>query len=166
MAQPGDTCESYYDGEWQNDKQNGQGTYQYGCGRLYVGQFQDDLFHGQGKITYKAEPDDICEHYYEGEFHNGRISGTGTCQFGCGRLYVGQFTNFNMHGQGKFTWKAQPGDICETYCEGEFQNGLQHGYATFQSGRHGIVYTGLFKDGKKHGQGKMTVIKMQPGDLC
>jgi hypothetical protein len=37
-----------YEGEWRDNKANGQGTYTFLNGIKYVGEFNDDKFHGQG----------------------------------------------------------------------------------------------------------------------
>ena len=55
-----------YEGEWQYDSQNGQGTMTYSDGRKYVGGFKGLNYHGQGTLTY---PDG---RKYVGEWRNSR----------------------------------------------------------------------------------------------
>ena len=38
-------------------------------------------------------------------------------------------------------------------CEGEWEDGKQHGYCTFINNMTGITYKGLYKDGKRNGKG-------------
>ena len=91
MNQPGDVCDSYYEGEWQNNRRNGHGTHQYGNGDLYVGQFIDAKRHGEGKMTYKAQPGDISESFYDGQWANDNKEGQGKLQLGDGTLQDGNF---------------------------------------------------------------------------
>lgn len=41
----------YYDGDWKDDKMDGQGKLFYPSGKIaYEGQWKDDEFHGLGKV--------------------------------------------------------------------------------------------------------------------
>ena len=41
-----------YEGDWKDDKKNGQGTYIFPDGEKYEGEFNDDNFNGQGTYTF------------------------------------------------------------------------------------------------------------------
>jgi len=41
-----------YEGEWKDDKLNGQGVYTYTDGTRYEGEFKDSKYNGQGVMTY------------------------------------------------------------------------------------------------------------------
>ena len=43
----------------------------YESGDYYSGQTKGTNEHGNGRMTYMAKPDDICDHYYDGEWKNG-----------------------------------------------------------------------------------------------
>ena len=70
--------EENYDGQWQDGKYNGQGTYIFGEGK------------------WKGDK-------YEGEYKSGKREGQGTYTFSDGKKYTGSFKNGKMHGQGILT---------------------------------------------------------------
>ena len=41
-----DSDQSIYNGEWVDDKRNGEGTLSFDVKRTYIGQWQNDLRHG------------------------------------------------------------------------------------------------------------------------
>ena len=48
----GDEEQDYiYEGEIENDKPNGWGTFTYPSGSIYEGEFKEGKFHGQGTFT-------------------------------------------------------------------------------------------------------------------
>lgn len=57
---------SVYDGEWNQDKMNGQGKLTHHSGAVYTGQFVNNQFHGHGVYTW---PNGSA---YEGEFVENR----------------------------------------------------------------------------------------------
>ena len=88
-----------YEGEWQNDRYNGQGIYTFPDGSLYYGNFKDDLFNGQGTFYW---PDGDS---YVGEFKHDKFNGIGTFTWADGSqegLWSnGEFVQSNK----KLTWK-------------------------------------------------------------
>ena len=54
-----------YDGEWKEDKKDGQGTYTWKNGDKYEGEWKDDKKHGEGVLLY------INGSKLEGEFRKG-----------------------------------------------------------------------------------------------
>ena len=88
-----------YEGEWQNDRYNGQGVYTYPDGSLYYGNFKDDYFDGQGTF-YWPNGDS-----YVGEFKYDKFNGIGTFTWVDGSqegLWSnGEFVKSNK----KLTWK-------------------------------------------------------------
>jgi len=60
-----------YDGEFQNDKYEGQGIMAWANGSRYTGQFVNNLKHGKGREWY-GQGD-----RYQGEYKNGNIDGRG-----------------------------------------------------------------------------------------
>ena len=61
-----------YDGEWENDKKHGQGTYTWANGDKYDGAWEDDKRHGVGTFTWANMRDE-----YEGGWRNGKRHGKG-----------------------------------------------------------------------------------------
>merc|ERR1711925_25908 len=62
---------SVYEGNWQNDKQHGNGKIKWANGDFYEGEFLADQLHGRGKITY-ANGNSL-----DGTFLKGKIHGFG-----------------------------------------------------------------------------------------
>ncbi|MBR6629308.1 MAG: TIR domain-containing protein [Bacteroidaceae bacterium] len=108
-----------YEGEIQNGKYHGQGTYYFTDGGKYVGQFKNGAFNGQGTFYY-ADGD-----RYEGQFENNERHGLGTFHFTDGSKYVGQFKDGAFNGQG--TLYFVNGDRYE----GQFENNKYHGQGFF-----------------------------------
>jgi len=117
-----------YVGEWQDGKQQGQGTCtidngdKYAdewCRGTYVCEWQDGKQHGQG--TYTRE--DGSE--YVGEFKEGLRHGQGTYTYSSGDKYAGEWQDGKQHGQGTFTY-VDGGEYV-----GEFKEGLRHGQGTY-----------------------------------
>ncbi len=82
-----------------------QGTYIWFDGRKYEGEFKDDKPNGQGIVTWPGG------RKYVGEFKDGEKHGQGTFTWSDGRKYVGEFKDGFMHGQGtcsvpRVTWNT------------------------------------------------------------
>lgn len=90
-----------YDGDWENDKENGNGIYTYEDGDTYEGEFVNGMFEGYG--VYKSN--DPIPHTYRGYYVNDKKNGTGflttICPFAHGTVF-GDFENDNfVKGTGK-----------------------------------------------------------------
>jgi len=148
---------SIYDGEWQNDKENGTGKFSFPDGDsdddidsypagdiTYEGEFQNGKFNGHG--VYESKPHSII---YRGEFKNGRRNGMGFMHSLGGMLY-GEYKNDRLiRGTGKRRFIGEN----ET-CEGEFENDkIKYGKCT---GPHGETYEGEFVNGVSDGTGVNT----------
>ena len=107
-----------YEGEIENGKPNGQGTFTYGKGK------------GKGKGDK-----------YVGEFKGGYKNGQGTYTWSDGDKYVGEFKDDKPNGQGTYTWSDGDKYV------GEFKDGKKHGQGTWTS-TDGEKYSGEWKDGK------------------
>ena len=55
-----------YEGNWEDDDKNGQGTMTYPDGNVYQGEWKNDLMHGQGTLT-----DSQGNIIYEGKWKKG-----------------------------------------------------------------------------------------------
>ena len=63
-----------YEGDWFNDKMNGQGKMFYTDGSVYEGSFVNNINHGFGTYVWKGKEPKI---YYVGEFKNDVMDGKG-----------------------------------------------------------------------------------------
>ena len=101
----------------------------------------------------------------EGEYENGRCSGTCRYEFPDGHVYEGQFYKGKQHGSGTCT---ETDGACYT---GQWQNGKRHGTGTqafgidgnklagFRWVHAGDKYEGAFVQGEMHGIGHWTHAK-------
>ena len=80
------------DGNFVNDKLEGDGAYYYEDGEFYKGQWKNDLKYGKGIEYYK---NGIIK--YEGDFVNDKPEGFGKYVYSDGVFYIGQIKN----GKGK-----------------------------------------------------------------
>jgi hypothetical protein len=155
-----------YEGNWENGKMHGQGTYYYPFGNKYEGNWKNGTMHGKGTYTYRfgkkytGDWDNNQKHgkgisndgegnVYEGEFKKGKMNGLGTYTFKSGNVYTGGFLEDKKNGNGIF--KYINGD---TY-EGEFVNGNMEGKGTYKFA-NGNIYVGEWKDDQSHGKGEYT----------
>ena len=57
---------SYYDGEWVENRKEGWGLRQYSSGNMYEGQWKNNMRHGEGQMRW-LDRDQI----YYGDWDNG-----------------------------------------------------------------------------------------------
>ena len=156
-----------YEGDFINDKFEGDGKYYWEDGQYYIGQFLNGLKHGKGIIYYKNghikyEGDFIKENlegdgkyyyengeYYIGHFLNGQRDGKGTIYYKNGKIkYEGDFKEDKTEGNGKFIW--EDGE----YYIGQFLNSQSHGKGIEYYKDGNIKYDGDFIKDKHEGNGK------------
>ena len=153
-----------YEGMWQDDKMEGQGTCRYLNGDVYIGMWSQSKLHGKGVFQY-ANGD-----VYDGEFLNGREHGQGKFTTTEGEVYEGSYLHGMRFGFGKQVYKdgkIYEGDFAEdrmggigsiqypdgSSYRGGFKDGMKSGEGTLISSDGDCVYRGMFKLGKKHGHG-------------
>jgi predicted Ser/Thr protein kinase len=110
----------------------------------------------------------------QGDFVDGKISGSGKIMFANGNVYVGEMLNDKRHGRGVFTWadgekyegKLKFSFFIHSFVRsfvhsfarslrfelGHFENDMRHGQGTYHY-ENGERYEGEFSCGMKHGQG-------------
>jgi hypothetical protein len=66
---------------------------------VFTGSFKDEHFHGKG--TYKG-----INGEFEGEYVDGVRQGSGVFRMANGDYYEGEFSNNVIEGSGSYTWKA------------------------------------------------------------
>jgi len=124
-----------YVGEWDNGMRNGNGVlYASDDTRIYEGEWVDGYFSGQGKYIDSVlfEMGEVVETYgYEGEFAQGKRSGTGTGYVWDKDGYVlekydGEWAEDQASGSGVYEWYDEKGKLTERH-EGEFEYGMVSG---------------------------------------
>ena len=157
---------STYEGEFQDDKVDGLGTYSWSDGTMYEGVFESALPHGEGRLTWPSGA------MYEGPFQAGEMSGTGMMTWPSGATYEGNFTADRIRGYGTLTWPdglTYSGDFVNeiiqglgvvkwpdgTIYEGDVVRGSIEGSGTMKWSS-GDMYEGGFMDGEPHGEGVYT----------
>lgn len=150
----------WFDGEFSKGKLN------YNDGLIYEGRFTDNMASGVCKITY---PD---KNTYLGDVKYDLKHGWGVYKFPNGSYYKGDFKGETRTGSGEYynatkkikyvgdyflDFKHGNGRI--TYADGAFYEGgwiknKMYGHGILEKA-NGNVYTGDFKNGKKHGTGTM-----------
>ena len=88
-----------YQGEWRDGKMHGRGTYTYADGDQYEGDWKDDRRHGKGTVTYAAVEGGAAEKY-EGDWSDGKMHGYGKYFYADGGVYEGEWVDGKMHGRG------------------------------------------------------------------
>lgn len=96
------------------------------------------LPHGKGKVTFVY---DYKKDYYEGNWHNGFMHGSGKYAWKDGSVYEGDFIQGRKEGLGKYTF--QNGN----YYEGFWIKGKQNGVGTFFSKNDEQIKKGIWENG-------------------
>lgn len=129
-----------YEGEFYDNKRDGQGTYYYKSGNKYVGDWIDGERTGKGTF-YWTDGD-----RYEGEFVDNKMHGRGTYYYNNGNRYEGDWREDKRTGKGTFYWAS--GDRYE----GDYLDNKMHGRGIYYW-KDGDRYEGDFFEGDFHGQG-------------
>ena len=150
--QDGEKTQPYYEGEFRNGAQHGQGAYYYGNGSYYKGNFKDSKFHGVG-YHYYVEKDKT----WVGEFYNDNLTEKG--MWIDGELYDNkEKTVYKQDEEDEKrdinTWYALT-DKNARY-KGEWKNGLPNGKGIKHIYESDSYIDGNFVDGFAEGYGKQT----------
>eukprot|EP00268_Persea_americana_P050593 TRINITY_DN5511_c1_g2_i2.p1 TRINITY_DN5511_c1_g2~~TRINITY_DN5511_c1_g2_i2.p1 ORF type:complete len:470 (+),score=95.09 TRINITY_DN5511_c1_g2_i2:305-1714(+) len=86
---------------------------------------------------------------YEGEFHNGKCSGSGVYYYYMSGRYEGDWVDEKYDGYGVETWARG------SRYRGQYRQGLRHGYGVYRF-YTGDVYAGEWSSGQSHGSGVHT----------
>ena len=124
---------SEYQGEWQDGKRHGIGTYISPTGTRYEGEWENDGASGHGVCHYADGMK------YDGQFESGERHGKGILISPEGDRYEGQFKDDLVNGEGIYIW----GDGVRS--EGEFREGKPWNVVGYDE--YGEI-CGLLVDGK------------------
>ncbi|MBO7529196.1 MAG: hypothetical protein J6T37_04905 [Bacteroidales bacterium] len=124
--------------------------------------------HGRGYMNSPSDTGSGRRDRYEGEFKNGKKDGFGYMSYelnGYVAEYEGEWRDDKRCGLGKYTKYSMGGGASHSYTyEGEWLDDKEHGYGmSVNSDQRGLhlstvseKYEGGFKEGKRHGHGKIT----------
>lgn len=136
-----------YEGDWIDNKRTGKGKLTWNNGDIYEGDWIDDKRTGKGKLTWNNG------NIYEGDWIDGKRTGKGKFTWSDGNFYVGEYKNNERYGQGNYSTSNGYQYI------GEFVKNKKNGFGIEISNKKNLKskYAGYFKNGRKHGDGKVTV---------
>jgi len=136
-----------YKGEYYAGKRHGRGILTLKDGSIYEGNFYQGKKQGFGKILWPSG------NYYEGDFSDGVKSGHGIMHWVTrNEKYDGEWKLDKPEGLGTHVWLEQKKEhqILRNRYQGEFLNGLRHGFGTFFYA-NGARYEGEWFENMKHG---------------
>jgi hypothetical protein len=87
---------SIYEGEFFNNQRNGVGTYKYNNGSIYTGEWKNNVKEGYGELVVVGEDGFV----YKGNFSSGVFHGEGIIEFDDGMTYIGKFSDNKPDGDG------------------------------------------------------------------
>jgi len=127
-----------YNGEFLNNKKEGNGIMVWKDGQKYWGEFKNNQMNGYGIIEYPGKI------FYQGEVRNGRMEGFGEFFWKRNKKYIGYYKNDQRNGFGIYIFKGEEflknPLKSETISEISCINGLS-------------AYIGFWKDGNMDGFG-------------
>ncbi|CAE7270659.1 PIP5K1 [Symbiodinium sp. CCMP2456] len=88
-----------YEGQWKDDKQNGDGKHTWSDGRSYEGQYVNGRFSGKGKMVWRTDKGTMI---YEGDYLDDAKHGSGKFTWPNGNVYEGGWQNGKRHGKATF----------------------------------------------------------------
>ena len=128
--------QTYYQGQFLNNKKNGIGFYRWPDGTTYEGEWENNTMNGYGIFTY------FDDRAYSGKISNGFMNGVGIFKWKNGNYYFGEYENDIKNGFGIYIWEKKP---LNAFC-GFFVKGVRDGFG-MRIIRNDVRY-GIWKDGK------------------
>lgn len=157
---------SYYHGQYKNNRRHGVGYYKWANGNIYIGGWKDGKQHGLGYTMNKESQITSAGLFENGKliqkagenYKAGKKDGncTGDCNEGFGKytysngdVYWGFFKNKKRFGVGTYLWKNK-----STYTGAYTAEGKRNGYGIYTYVDRS-VFKGIFVDDKIDGLGIM-----------
>jgi len=170
-----------YEGEWRDNKRHGNGKFTWASGNVYKGGWRDNKCHGHGKMTYangnvydgEWKDNKIHRHgkytwpdhsTYEGGLKDGKKHGQGTFTYADGDIYEGQWKDDKKYRGTYYTMSCRENGEIVGFYTGAWKNVVGIGNAADGQGKYvnvngdRSIYECGYKDGEKHGHGKVTKI--------
>ena len=128
---------SHYNGRWKNNKKHGKGLELLTNGERYEGNFENDEKHGEGRLTTKSNLT------MKGTWRHGvPVDGKWVFIYQNGTMYEGRTICLQPFGHGIMTYFDQNGQNLVAKYEGDFINGLRHGFGMCKFDNDGTEYWG------------------------
>ena len=134
-----------YNGDFADDEMTGTGTKTWLSGAVYKGQFFQGEMHGRG--IYKG----VDGSHYDGEFRGNLRSGQGTLLSPGGDRFTGTWANNKLNGHAAYTSKSG------VSYDGEWADGCYSGRGELRLA-NGDKYVGEFAKGRRCGRGRLLVV--------
>ena len=136
-----------YDGEWKNDKYDGQGTFHDKSGEVFTGEWAGGLprcvrkngLSGRYIVTVSR----TSLYNYVGEVNDGLRHGRGM-----------EFSIILVDLPGAFVMHGDSVHVVQPVYEGGYKNNARHGHGKLYSWCGDVLYDGEWEKGKRHGRGK------------
>ena len=157
-----------YEGDFVNNLFEGKGKYLFKNGEYYIGQLKEGKKSGKGTLYYKSKNKKYEGYFvndkpegegiffsdefffngkepiiYAGDFVKGRYEGQGLYTFPNGELYIGEFKNNLLNGNGILFYKNQKikyeGGFYNNVPEGEGKTYLENGFFIGGHYKKGII---------------------------
>jgi hypothetical protein len=127
------------------------GTLTFESGDKYEGSLENGVMAGFGKLTYSKDDKNNRE-YYTGEFKNGKRHGSGKLVWKNGQMCEGDWANDTLNGKGKVIYSVHDESMRKYYI-GDFKDGKKHGRGRVEN-TLGAFYEGDFENDQINGTGK------------
>lgn len=88
-----------YEGQFKNDRQDGEGNQTWRDGRFYTGHFEDGKFNGHGRMEWHT-PSGLL--VFEGQYVSDTKHGRGKFIWPDGRIYDGEWSQGKRWGKGTY----------------------------------------------------------------
>eukprot|EP01064_Diplonema_japonicum_P039513 TRINITY_DN9925_c0_g1_i3.p1 TRINITY_DN9925_c0_g1~~TRINITY_DN9925_c0_g1_i3.p1 ORF type:complete len:448 (+),score=97.73 TRINITY_DN9925_c0_g1_i3:78-1421(+) len=129
-----------YDGEFKMAIRHGNGTYKLLNGDVYTGDWVDGQRTGKGKMLYGGDTGEE----YQGSFRGNKRDGYGRYRYATGGVYEGYWVLDKKQGKGRFDFPSS-----DIYI-GQWSDDLIHGQGTltWSTPTGSVKYAGLFQNGR------------------
>ncbi|XP_034042312.1 alsin-like isoform X2 [Thalassophryne amazonica] len=138
-----------YTGGWLAGQVNGRGTMKWPDGRSYSGNFKNGLEDGYGECTMPNKVSNKTETYM-GHWREGKIHGFGKYKYASGEVYEGNFCDGLRHGYGMLSSGTMTRTSSSVFI-GQWVQDRKSGYGIYDDITRGEKYMGLWLDDQRHG---------------
>ncbi|CAG5933897.1 unnamed protein product [Menidia menidia] len=143
--------EATYEGRWLAGKPHGRGVLKWPDGRIYTGAFKSGLEDGFGEFVAPNKTLNKDD-YYQGDWKEGKMHGTGIYRYASGEVYEGSFQDGMRHGHGVLR-SGKLNTSSPSVFIGQWLQDKKTGYGVFDDITKGEKYMGMWQDHQRQGHG-------------